>query len=108
MVYETLIEAPCPFRGDWLPQAQDGTQYQVSCPSGCDTQGPDIWGTGSYTSGSGICRAAIHAGVISSRGGVVTVERLPGRPAYRGSPRNGIKSLDAGLNRASFSIVGSP
>ena len=46
--------------------------------------------------------AAIHAGAASPSGGVVTVRLEPGRPAYRGSTRNGVVSGDFGSYPASF------
>ena len=51
---------------------------------------------------SAICRAAIHAGLITEQGGEVTVVLEPGRPAYRGSHRHGIESSDYGRYGASY------
>lgn len=58
-------------------------------------EGP-VWGTDIYTDDSGLCRAAVHAGVITAAGGLVTVERTAGRQLYTGSSRNGIRSSDYG------------
>ncbi len=52
-----------------------------------------VWGTGVYTNDSSVCAAAVHAGVIAAAsGGNVTVEMLPGMPAYTGTARHGIVS----------------
>jgi hypothetical protein len=53
-----------------------------------------IWGTDIYTDDSGLCRAALHAGVISAQGGSITVNRRPGRSLYVGTMRNGVQSND--------------
>src|SRR5262245_13573973 len=91
------IEAGCSFNGTQLP-GQPGEVFQIACPANCQgTTG--LWGTDVYTADSGICHAAIHAGLISPAGGVVAVQLQPGRPAYRGSVRNGVRSNDYGEYR---------
>jgi len=55
----------------------------------------DVWGTDVYTSSSGICAAAVHAGVITlNAGGRVTVTFQPKQETFIGSPRNKIESQD--------------
>ena len=100
-----LIEAGCSFNGSQI-KGEPGSTHLVSCPP-C---GKDItiFGTETYTVDSPICTAAIHTGVISERGGEVTVMLEGGRPAYRGSKRNGVTSGDWGAYRASYRIVGAP
>jgi len=52
-----------------------------------------VWGTSVYTNDSSVCGAALHAGAIgAASGGSVTIEMLPGMPAYTGSGRHGIVS----------------
>jgi hypothetical protein len=53
-----------------------------------------VWGTDVYTDDSGLCRAALHAGVITSQGGPITVNRTAGRQLYIGSTRNGVTTND--------------
>ena len=53
-----------------------------------------VWGTDVYTDDSSLCRAALHAGVISPQGGSITVNRTAGRPLYVGTTRNGVRSND--------------
>lgn len=64
-----------------------------TCSAGATAQGT-VWGSGPYTSDSSVCRAARHAGVLSARGGGVTVRIVAGRSDYRGSTRNGVASTD--------------
>jgi len=66
-----------------------------------------VWGTDTYTDDSGLCRAAVHAGVIPPAGGAVTVLRGAGRPLYIGSRRNGIQSSDYGAYSDSIRFVGA-
>jgi hypothetical protein len=96
-----LIEAGCSFDARQLT-SKDGTLFRVACPSGC---AGGIYGTGVYTADSSICRAGVHSGVIPESGGVVTVTLEPGRPAYRGSEQNGVRSSDYGKYSSSFAVV---
>src|SRR6476620_3425165 len=95
-----VIEAGCSYNGTQLP-GDVGAEFQVACPAGCESSG-GLWGTDVYTADSGICRAAIHAGLISPAGGVVAIRLEPGRPAYRGSTRNGVQSADYGTYGKSY------
>jgi hypothetical protein len=62
-----------------------------------------VFGTDTYESGSSICTAAVHAGLITFEwGGKVKVEFVGGRAAYRGSERNGVSSLSASESDGSF------
>jgi hypothetical protein len=100
MVAGGVIEAGCSYTGGQLP-GDIGAAFQVACPPGCESSG-GLWGTDVYTADSGICRAGIHAGLISPGGGVVAVRLEPGHPAYRGSVRNGIQSSDYGQYGKSY------
>jgi outer membrane protein OmpA-like peptidoglycan-associated protein len=64
-----------------------------TCPAEQTLRG-SAWGTGTYTADSAICLAAVHAGAITRAGGQVTVVPMPGQDAYRGSARNGVRTLD--------------
>ena len=63
-----------------------------------------VWGSGTYTTDSRVCRAAIHAGAIPVTGGTVTVTPAPGQQAYQGSTANGIATEDYGPWDASFTF----
>ncbi|MGP1353699.1 MAG: LCCL domain-containing protein [Parasphingopyxis sp.] len=72
---------------------------------GIDSRDGTVWGTGVYTDGSRICRAAAHSGVIGESGGIVIVRREAGRTRYQGSMRFGIASLDHGEWDGSFRVI---
>jgi hypothetical protein len=69
------------------------TPFSCTCSAQATTE-PGVYGTDVYTDDSGLCRSALHAGVISSQGGSITVVRGIGRPLYVGSTRNGVSSFD--------------
>jgi len=98
-----VLEPGCTFTGGEI-KAEPGAVFRVSCPAGCNVEPRPIWGTDVYTNGSPVCVAAIHAGVSSENGGEFTLVVEPGRPAYRGGKRNGIKSQDWGTDRGSFRL----
>jgi hypothetical protein len=95
---------PCPTRlsiNRELP-----TPFTCMC-SAANIQEGAVWGTDTYTDDSGLCRAALHAGVIPAAGGAVTVLRSAGRPLYIGSRRNGIQSNDYGAYTDSIRFIGA-
>jgi outer membrane protein OmpA-like peptidoglycan-associated protein len=73
------------------------------CPPAQGGRG-SVWGTDTYTADSATCRAAVHAGALSARGGPVTVEMLPGQARYPGTTRNGVQSNNYGAYGASFRV----
>jgi hypothetical protein len=75
----------------------------VSCPPGCAATG-GLWGTDRYTGDSSICKAAIHAGIITNQGGYVVVILDGPQPAFRGSSRNQVQSFDYGNYSSSFTL----
>jgi hypothetical protein len=96
------IEAGCSFNATQIQDAP-GTAHLVACPPNCARSG-GLWGTDTYTGDSGICRAAIHAGLLGNQGGMVVVILDVGRPAFRGSTRNGEQSSDYGSYGSSFHL----
>ena len=66
-----------------------------------------VWGTDTYTDDSAICEAALHAGVLSEKGGTVVILIAPGVASYTGSSRNGVVSHDYGAWQGSFSFASS-
>jgi hypothetical protein len=77
--------------------------FTCRCTSGSTSDGA-VWGTDVYTDDSSVCRAAVHAGVITTSGGTVTVTRGDGRSAYVGSTRNGVMSNEYGSYPVSLSF----
>ncbi|XP_029001002.1 cysteine-rich secretory protein LCCL domain-containing 2 [Betta splendens] len=86
--YTTVAEI-CPFKKPYSHCPR------VLCPSDCKSQ-PSYWspviGNSVYADGSSICKAAIHAGVMSADGGLVDVLPLDKRKSYVGVLKNGIQS----------------
>jgi hypothetical protein len=97
-----IIEAGCSFNATQIA-GEPGSAHRVSCPPGC-SRTTSIWGSDFYTADSSICTAAIHAGLIGDNGGDFTVIIEPGRPAYRGTRRNGVLSADYGSFRLSYRL----
>jgi hypothetical protein len=83
------------------------TPFSCTC-SAQSTADAAIWGTDVYTDDSALCRAALHAGVITAQGGSVTVNRTDGRGIYVGTMRNGVTSHDFGAFPNSISFKGTP
>jgi hypothetical protein len=83
------------------------TPFSCTCSAQATAEAA-IWGTDVYTDDSALCRAALHAGVISAQGGLVTVNRSPGRGLYVGTMRNGVKSNDFGAFPSSIAFKGTP
>lgn len=69
-----------------------GTSHVFQCPAGKPAP-ESVTGSGVYTDASSICAAAAHAGSIDpQRGGMVTIQILPGQSHYQGSTQNFIRS----------------
>lgn len=80
-----------------------GATWTVTCAPGC-SEGGSVWGTGTYSDDSSVCRAAIHAGAATDAGGEVTLRILEGLSAYPGSTLNGVETLEWGEWSRSFSF----
>ncbi|XP_078665685.1 uncharacterized protein LOC144908050 [Branchiostoma floridae x Branchiostoma belcheri] len=82
--------------------------FCVECPAGCLGTLFSIYGSGTYTSDSSICRAAIHDGWLTDAGGVVTVVETAGLDQYQGSSQKGVASNSWGSWDPAFFFVVSP
>ena len=81
-----------------------------TCTCSAAAAGTEAWvvaGTDVYTDISNLCRAAVHAGAITTKGGPITVVRSEGRPYYVGSSRNGVATADFGSYGASIEFPGT-
>ena len=84
-----------------------GAHFLFMCPPGGFNS--FLWGTDTYTSGSSVCTAAVHVGLINFvAGGSVVIEIRPGQDSYVGSARNGVTSSDQGPWDRSFVFIGAP
>lgn len=86
-------------------RGQNGFQLECSCLSS-ETSSGDVWGTDTYTDDSRLCRTALHAGAITSSGGVIVATVEPGQSSYVGSTRNGVTSTSYGTFAGSYSVTG--
>ena len=83
-----------------------GVSAPLSCTCPADATGIGyVEGMDVYAEDSGICQAAVHAGVITAKGGNVTVMPMPGQRTYAGVTRNGISSSNGGASDGSFSFA---
>ena len=86
-----------------IVSGENGKTQKFKCPA--HGREGTVWGTDTYTIDSSICNAAVHAGKLTiENGGSVTIELRPGESAYKGSTRNGIKTLDYGAYGRSFVV----
>lgn len=84
-----------------------GKTYDFYCQAaGEDLIHAPIWGTNVYTSNSGICTTAVHAGMISEEGGFISIELLEGQEFYTGSIKNQIESEDHIGTNLSYAFIG--
>ncbi|HSN31020.1 MAG TPA: LCCL domain-containing protein [Kofleriaceae bacterium] len=91
--------AACPSTFKDIPGVSASTQLVCDCKA---TPPTSVWGSGIYTQDSSICGAAVHAGVIPTTGGQVTVKAAPGCAKYDGSSQNGITTQGWGAYAGSF------
>ncbi|CDJ34269.1 LCCL domain-containing protein CCP1, related [Eimeria mitis] len=89
---EDVMEGHEAFRGSL------NTNVLVECPAGCTdtdtTTAPPVFGSGGVYSGrSGICAAAVHAGITSDDGGVFVASIESPLFSFEGSKQNGVESL---------------
>ncbi|XP_037392466.1 discoidin, CUB and LCCL domain-containing protein 1 [Pygocentrus nattereri] len=76
-------------------------RISVFCPSGCKHVAGEIWGQHEqgYRDTSVLCKAALHAGIISdSQGGVINVTQQRSITLYESSFANGILSRTGSLS----------
>ena len=95
----------CPVKAAKLSVCPDSfgsrSQLECECPAAKTNTG-SVWGSGTYTTDSSVCRAAVHAGAIGSAGGKVTAKSAKGCGKYSGSEKNGVKTSDWGSFDTSF------
>lgn len=87
--------------------AGEGSRVNVYCPPGC-VQGPEVLGFEVYSDDSSVCRAAIHAGILGSRGGSATIEIQSWVESLASVTQHGITSRSWGEWYRTFAFVSSP
>jgi len=84
--------------------AKNGQRYLYICPP--KGSPAEIFGTGTYTTDSPVCTAAVQEGLITlAKGGNVTIEIKPGIGTYTGSTKNGITSSSGSWSYGSYIFV---
>ena len=84
-------------------QSDVGTTVAFDCSE--DGTIGSVWGSGTYTSDSSVCSAAVHAGLIAVEdGGRVVIEITPGDASYEGSEANAVTSTEYGSWPGSFTF----
>ena len=86
---------------------------ELPTPFGCvcsalSTRDGTVWGSDAYTDDSALCRAALHAGVVTPQGGPIRVTRRAGLELYVGSTRHGVASSDYGSYPSQIAFEGAP
>lgn len=92
-----------------LDRQAQGRVFTFSCPtvSSRDILAP-VWGTDLYTVNSGLCNSALHAGMITTDGGLINVELNQESAFYAGSDRFGVVSRDYQREIPSMRFIGNP
>ena len=86
-----------------------GQRFSFECPKApSNMRSRRVVGTDSYAFKSMICRAAVHAGSITTDGGLVTVQMNPGTTKLAGSTRNGIETKDGMSGLSALTFVANP
>jgi len=92
---KTAIGA-CPLALASLGDVAAGQELECTCTPEAASSPATVWGSGTYTLDSGLCAAAVHAGVIDGKGGTVKAKVVAGCSKYVGSDVNGIKTASYG------------
>ena len=92
----------CPENAFSIPM--DAPSLSCGCPAEAMQNG-SVVGDNPYARQSGICAAARHAGILSSRGGQVTIVPVAGAPFFPAVKRNGISSAGLAEGGEAFRVV---
>ncbi len=86
-----------------------GQRFTFTCPAAPgNLRKSHVMGTDLYAFKSKICIAAVHAGAITTDGGLVTIQMNPGKQKLTGSVRNGIETKDGTSGLSALSFVNNP
>lgn len=99
---KAALAEECPYKPNAVSLAQ-GESLTCTCSSGLTDVA--VYGTDVYTLDSFTCTAAMHAGIISKKGGQVTIHAGGACEMFTGSERNGVMSYEYGPYPATFAFV---
>ncbi len=86
-----------------------GQRFSFECPKAPSNMlVRRMVGTEAYAFNSVICQTAVHAGAITTDGGIVTVQMNPENRKLTGSVRNGIESKSGSSGQSALSFVENP
>ena len=86
-----------------------GQRFSFQCPKAPSNMiTRRVVGTDLYAFKSLICRAAVHAGKVTTDGGLVTVQMNPSVKKLVGSTQNGIETKDGSSGLSALSFVANP
>jgi hypothetical protein len=99
----TCVWVLCPTR----TYETSGT-YSCYCDASATTTSGTVWGTDYYTHDSSLCKAAVHAGEVTTAGGAISYTVIPGHSSYTGSTRNGVTTSSYGTWSRSIYFGSTP
>jgi outer membrane protein OmpA-like peptidoglycan-associated protein len=95
----------CP--ANYYSVPMDAPSLTCLCPIAAMNEG-SLVGDNPYGRQSGICRAAMHTGALTSRGGQVTATPVAGAPFFPAVQRNGINSSQSDAGPGFRIVVPNP
>lgn len=101
------FQVSCDTTGEFSRLRGDiGSLFLIKCPKECVKISSPVIGTGLFRKDSSICRAAIHAGIITNKkGGLIGLVKLPGVETYIGTSKNGVITSNSQISLGmSFSL----
>jgi hypothetical protein len=66
-----------------------------------------VYGNRIYATNSSICQSAMHAGLLTDKGGEIQFEVAQGQKSYEGKKINGVESEEKGSFISSMRFIGS-
>ena len=92
-----------------LDSQNEGQVFTFICPVAPSTEiYTPVWGTDTYTVNSGLCKAAVHAAMITREGGSINVKLTAKESVYHHSDRYGDKSQGYEREITSMRFLGNP
>ncbi len=83
-----------------------GQRFSFECPRIPNkAENTGVYGTDVYPSKSSICIAALHAGAMSTDGGIVKLQLNPGVDSYKGSLRNSVTTASLPGTKRSIAFL---